>query len=131
MKLKFVKALYSRFFLVETGIHVRAPVEQRQDELIRAKLKPAGEKAAAPALTVAQQDAGLALLRDPKLIERIVADVEATGVVGEASNALVAYLACVSRKLDKPLAMPQRIDHIHGEHEVVERGRGGLAGGGG
>jgi hypothetical protein len=26
-------------------------------------------------------------------------------VVGEASNALVAYLACVSRKLDKPLAI--------------------------
>jgi len=79
--------------------------EQRQDELIRAKLKPAGEKAAAPALTVAQQDAGLALLRDPRLVERIVTDVEATGVVGEASNALVAYLACVSRKLDKPLAI--------------------------
>jgi len=47
----------------------------------------------------------MALLRDPNLVDRIVADVEATGVVGEASNALVAYLACVSRKLDKPLAI--------------------------
>ncbi len=78
-------------------------VEQRQDALIRAKLEPKPE--AAPAIPPEQQEAGLALLKSPDLIERIVADVEATGVVGEASNALVAYLACVSRKLDKPLAI--------------------------
>jgi len=79
-------------------------VEQRQDELLRAQLKPSGAPSV-PALTPAQQDLGLALLRDPDLIDRIGRDVEATGVVGEASNALVAYLACVSRKLDKPLAV--------------------------
>jgi len=79
-------------------------VEQRQDEVIRTKLKPAGMPTT-PALTPEQQAAGLALLSDPELIARIGRDVEATGVVGEASNALVAYLACVSRKLDKPLAI--------------------------
>ena len=78
-------------------------VEQRQDALIRAATQPA--PAAVPALSAEQRDAGLALLRDPNLVARIAADVEATGVVGEASNALVAYLACVSRKLDKPLAV--------------------------
>jgi len=78
-------------------------VEQRQDALIRAATQPA--PAAVPLLSAEQQDAGLALLRDPNLIDRIAADVEATGVVGETSNALVAYLACVSRKLDKPLAV--------------------------
>ncbi|MGE3854087.1 MAG: CHC2 zinc finger domain-containing protein [Planctomycetota bacterium] len=80
-------------------------VEQRQDQLIRAKLKPKTSEEAAPALPQEQQEAALALLKSPDLIERIVADVEATGVVGEASNALVAYLACVSRKLEKPLAI--------------------------
>ena len=95
-------------------------VEQRQDELIRAKLKPAGEKPSAPALTPAQHDAGLALLRDPKLIERIVADVEATGVVGEASNALVGYLACVSRKLDKPLAILIQSTSAAGKSTLME-----------
>jgi energy-coupling factor transporter ATP-binding protein EcfA2 len=79
-------------------------VEQRQDEIIRAQLKPADAKAP-PALSADEREAGLALLRDRGLIERIVADVEASGVVGESSNALVAYLACVSRKLDKPLAI--------------------------
>lgn len=80
-------------------------VEQRQDQLIRAKLQPKAETPVAPVLPPEQQEAALALLKSPDLIERIVADVEATGVVGEASNALVAYLACVSRKLDKPLAI--------------------------
>jgi DNA primase len=80
-------------------------VEQRQDALIRAAAQPAPAAAAVPALTAEQQEAGLALLRDPNLVARIAADVEATGVVGEASNALVAYLSCVSRKLDKPLAV--------------------------
>ena len=32
-------------------------------------------------------------------------DVEAIGVVGEGTNALIGYLACVSRLLDQPLAI--------------------------
>jgi len=78
-------------------------VEQRQDTLIRAATQPA--PVAMPALSDDQRETGLALLRDPNLMDRIAADVEATGVVGETSNALVAYLACVSRKLEKPLAV--------------------------
>jgi DNA primase len=80
-------------------------VEERQQALIQTQLQAKSEVPTAASLSPAQHDAAMALLRDPKLIDRIVADVEATGVVGEASNALVAYLACVSRKLDKPLAI--------------------------
>jgi DNA primase len=80
-------------------------VEQRQDDIIRQKLTPGTDTQRAPALSPEQHAAGMALLNDPALIDRIGRDVEATGVVGEASNALVAYLACVSRKLDKPLAI--------------------------
>jgi DNA primase len=60
---------------------------------------------AAAVLTPDQEAAGLALLRDPALMDRIVQDMGAIGVVGEDANALVGYLACVSRKLDKPLAI--------------------------
>jgi DNA primase len=49
--------------------------------------------------------AALAFLRDPQLLTRIVADIERVGLVGEPSNALVAYLACISRKLSNPLAV--------------------------
>jgi len=80
-------------------------IELRQDELIRARKTPGTATASLPALSPEQTEAAMALLRDPRLIERIVADVATLGVVGEDSNALVSYLACVSRQLDKPLAI--------------------------
>jgi|CXWL01.1.fsa_nt_gi DNA primase catalytic core len=81
-------------------------VEDRQTTLIRERLAPkAPEGAAALVLSAEQQSAALALLQAPNLVERIVADFEHTGLVGEPTNALVAYLACVSRKLKQPLAI--------------------------
>jgi hypothetical protein len=88
----------------DLGAVLRA-LEQAQDALIRAKTQPKGDAIPLPSLSPAQHEAALSLLRDPQLIDRIVRDVEAIGLVGEGSNALVAYLACVSRKLDKPLAI--------------------------
>jgi DNA primase catalytic core len=52
----------------------------------------------------ARQDA-LDLLTDPKLVDRIVADFAAAGMVGETDNLLVGYLAATSRKLARPLAV--------------------------
>jgi DNA primase len=79
-------------------------LEPLQEAAIRGALQPDASKEA-PALSAADEAAGLALLRDPDLASRIVADVEAIGVVGEGHNALVGYLAMVSRQLDKPLAI--------------------------
>lgn len=79
-------------------------LEPLQEAAIRGALQP-DKSSDAPSLSEADEAAGLALLRDPGLVERIISDVEAIGVVGEASNALVGYLACVSRLLDKPLAI--------------------------
>lgn len=79
-------------------------LEPVQDTLIRGALQPDTTEVT-PALTAEQEAAGLALLRDPHLVERIAADVEAIGVIGEGINALVGYLAMVSRLLDKPLAI--------------------------
>jgi hypothetical protein len=84
-------------------IAVLRALEPLQESAIAQTLKPA--EASVPALSADEEAAALALLRDPKLVERLVADVAAIGVVGEDSNALVGYLACVSRKLDKPLAI--------------------------
>ncbi|MHB1835328.1 MAG: hypothetical protein ACYCXW_10210 [Solirubrobacteraceae bacterium] len=38
-------------------------------------------------------------------MERIVVDFERVGMVGEKENCLIGYLAAVSRKLDRPLAV--------------------------
>ena len=79
-------------------------LEPLQEQAIRGALQPDTSNDA-PVLSEAEEAAGLALLRDPALVERIAADVEAIGVVGEGVNALVGYLAMVSRLLDKPLAI--------------------------
>ena len=62
-------------------------------------------KPAVAALSAEEEASGLALLRAPDLVDRIVRDVAAVGVVGEDGNALLGYLAAVSRKLEKPLAV--------------------------
>lgn len=77
-------------------------LEELQDEQIRKILEP---KEQTVTLTDEERNAALELLRDPKLLERILTDYERCGVVGEETNKLVCYLAAVSRKLDEPLAI--------------------------
>jgi len=76
------------------------------EQIIEERAKAAESPVVAPAaMTAAETQEALAFLRDEDLIERIMADVERVGLVGEPSNALVAYLACISRKLRSPLAV--------------------------
>jgi DNA primase len=77
--------------------------EERAEEAIKAAQAPAPE--AVVVLSAAEQKAALELLRDPRLIDRVTADFGRAGMVGEATNALVGYLAAVSRKLAAPLAV--------------------------
>jgi DNA primase catalytic core len=75
----------------------------QEERALAAKAETSGP--AAPILTPEREAAALALLRSSNLLDQIAADVAASGVVGEACNALVAYLAVISRKLEKPLAV--------------------------
>jgi DNA primase catalytic core len=76
------------------------------EQVIEERAKAAESSVVAPAaMTAAQTQEALSFLRDERLIERIIADVERVGLVGEPHNALVAYLACISRKLGSPLAV--------------------------
>ncbi len=74
----------------------------------------------APAMNDADQAEALALLRDPQLLDRIVADFDACGLVGEATNKLVAYLAAVSRKLDSPLAVLVQSSSAAGKSALMD-----------
>lgn len=76
--------------------------EAAADEAVTAAQAP---KEPAVVLSEAEEAAAMALLRDPRLVERITADFARCGMVGEATNALVGYLAAVSRKLEAPLAV--------------------------
>ncbi len=77
-------------------------LEELQDQEIRKALEP---KETAPKMSDAEREAALSLLRDPRLFERIVEDLERCGLVGETTNKLVTYLAAVSRKQERPLAV--------------------------
>jgi len=58
-----------------------------------------------PTMTDVETSEALALLKDPKLLERILSDFALCGLAGEEGNKIVGYLAAVSRKLDDPLAV--------------------------
>ncbi len=76
--------------------------EDLADQVVTAAQAPVEEP---PRMTEAEKTQALALLRDPQLVTRIVADFATAGVVGEATNCLVGYLAATSRKLSRPLAI--------------------------
>jgi len=71
-------------------------------------------------LSEAEEAAAMALLRSPDLVERIVADFARAGIVGEATNALVGYLAAVSRKLDTPLAVIVQSTSAAGKSSLMD-----------
>jgi hypothetical protein len=71
-------------------------------------------------MTPAERDAALAFLRQPDLLDRITADFAACGLIGEDTNKLVAYLACVSRKLAAPLAVLVQSSSAAGKSSLMD-----------
>lgn len=76
-------------------------------EATRLAMSPADSSTKAPEtpMTAQEQEEALAYLRAPNLLERIVDDFRACGLIGERSSVLVGYLAAISRKLAKPLSL--------------------------
>ena len=97
--------------------HVLLRLETLQDEAIRVTKAP---KQTAVVLGAQDEADALALLRDSDLCERIAADLQACGVVGERTNLLAGYLAAVSRKLDTPLAVLIQSSSAAGKSSLME-----------
>jgi DNA primase catalytic core len=68
-------------------------------------MKPAEEMALSVELSPEEREAALRWLREPDLIARLREAFLLSGLIGEQKNTLVAYLAGVSRKLERPLAI--------------------------
>ena len=78
-------------------------LETEQEKLICAAQQPQ-----TPTLRKVEGEAharAMELLTSPDLVKRIAADFSRSGIVGESTNALVGYLAAISRKLERPLAL--------------------------
>lgn len=78
-------------------------LEAEQEKLITAALAPRAPVAVS--IDDSARARAIELLKAPDLIPRIITDFSRCGIVGEGSNALVGYLAAISRKLDRPLAL--------------------------
>lgn len=86
---------------IELG-RVLLKLEELQDGQIKKTLEPKEKEIV---LTPEETAEALEFLKDPRLLNRILTDFEKCGIVGEGTNKLVGYLACVSRKLEKPLGI--------------------------
>lgn len=75
---------------------------------------------AVPTMSDAEQAEAMAWLKTPDLLERILADFDAVGLVGEASNKLMGYLAAVSRKLSAPLAVVVQSSSAAGKSSLMD-----------
>ncbi|MBD5778287.1 toprim domain-containing protein [Pelagicoccus sp. NFK12] len=92
-------------------------LENLQEKRLKAELEP---KSSAVEIPDGSREAALDLLRDPRLLERILTDFAACGVVGERTNKLCGYLAAVSRKLDRPLAIIVQSTSAAGKTSLME-----------
>jgi DNA primase catalytic core len=71
-------------------------------------------------MTEKEKEDALALLKSPDLIEKIVNGFDGFGIVGETTNKLTGFLAAVSRKLDKPLAVLIQSSSASGKSTLME-----------
>ena len=92
-------------------------LEELHERQIQEALAP---KQPAVSLSEQEREEALELLRDPKLLDRILEDFERCGIVGEQINKLLGYLAAVSRKLEEPLAIIIQSSSAAGKTSLME-----------
>ncbi len=121
------RAAFQKQVAIEMGVkedvikrdlgRVLLKLEEMQDEQIRKTLEPKSRE-----IVMSDEDrtAALELLRDPKLLDRIAADFERCGLVGEETNKQVGYLAAVSRHLESPLAVVVQSSSAAGKSSLMD-----------
>jgi len=92
-------------------------LEELQRQMIQKTLEPKEQEVT---LSAEEKTEALGLLRDPRLLDRILADFERCGVVGEETNKLASYVAVVSRLLDAPLAVLVQSSSAAGKSALME-----------
>ena len=92
-------------------------LEELQRQMIQKTLEPKEQEVT---LSAEEKAAALELLRDPRLLDRILDDFERCGVVGEETNKLASYVAVVSRLLDAPLAVLVQSSSAAGKSALME-----------
>jgi hypothetical protein len=92
-------------------------LEALQDEQIDKALEPQKKE---PEMTAKEREEAVTLLKSPDLLDKILQGFDTYGLVGERTNKLTGYLAAVSRKLDKPLAVVIQSSSASGKSTMME-----------
>lgn len=102
--------------------HLTALLRQAEEwARTHAETGPASKLAEeAPELTPGERDEALDFLKQADLMERVLADMEALGYVGEETGKLLVYLIGISRKLRKPLSGIIRSQSGSGKSSLAE-----------
>ena len=93
-------------------------LEDLQEANIRRATEP--QTPATPGLSAEEHAEAIALLTAPDLMQRILADFDACGVIGEDTNKLVGYLAATSRKFERPLGVIIQSTSAAGKTTLME-----------
>ena len=93
-------------------------LEDAQQQRLAAAVETTGDRT--PDMTADERKEALEFLKSPNLVDRIAETFEACGLVGEETNRLAAYLACTSRKLDRPLAVIIQSTSAAGKSALME-----------
>jgi len=93
-------------------------IEQLQQQRKQAACPPGNTRPPQPSAD--ERTAAIELLQSENLLERILEDFEACGVVGERTGKLVGYLAATSRLLDKPLGLIIQSSSAAGKSSLAE-----------
>ena len=117
-------------FVKQAGIELGEAEDPLKHDLGRVLLKvealqdteivQALQKVERAVLSEADREEALDLLKAPDLTQRILADFATCGMVGEETNLLVGYLACVSRLLDRPLAVIIQSSSAAGKSSLMD-----------
>ena len=86
----------------------------------QAQVDDAKEAPAAVQMTEPERAAAMALLESADLLSRVGADLAALGVVGEQTNLVVAYLATVSRKAERPFGVVVQSSSAAGKSTLAD-----------
>ncbi len=120
------RGVFTKEAATELGLEERVVKRELGAVLLKLEERQEAERKAAEAEAKPAQmgdvarKAALELLRDPKLVERILEDFQRCGVVGEQTNKLVGYLAATSRKLDEPLAVIIQSSSAAGKSSLMD-----------
>ena len=92
-------------------------LEELQEEQIRKATEPKVKKVT---ISEAAEQEAREHLASPGLMERTREHLERAGIVRESVNKLVVYLTCVSRKLDRPLAVLVQSSSAAGKSALID-----------